>query len=186
MIIQDDFKIEKAVTKEKMREAMLHVLLEGKCIVATDGHCMVIGKQDEDNGKRLLSVESLQYARKLAKKLSPIFDVTDTHEVHTNGVMFPKPKIEASKFPRWRKVIPRQKAAYTLFVSKTILNKVADALGSDWLAIEVITDAPAPVLRVFGNGKTDRFGIIMTRHGDNFNREYYFNETNIEADNENI
>lgn len=185
MIMDRTFKPEKAVGKDKMREAMMHVLFEGGYIVATEGHCMVIGTQNHQQEPRLVSVESLQYARKQNKNIDPIMVFKDKHDEHVNGVTFPKPSIGADKYPRWKKVIPREKADYTMHIDMRILNKVADALGTHSLAVEIINkDDKSPGLRIFGEFKTDRFAIMMLRSGMAFNRNEYFTERNIEVDNE--
>lgn len=178
MLMSHDFKPEKVVASEKMRQALLHVLLDGEYVVATDGHCMVIGKLEDTKVNCLVSVESLQYARKLSRKLDPNFDVTDTHDVHTNGVMYPRPGIETSKYPNWKKVISKESPKNTITFNRKTLDRVFDALGGDTFHVEVVDTRSHYMLRVFAHGKMDRFGIVMPA-GSSFDRNHYFNETNI-------
>ncbi len=157
--------IEKAVEKNNFRPALVNVFLdcdeEQAKLVATDGHILaVIPVEATKEEAGLISPDVLKEARKAAPKKSDQAEVTCNGTLSLpDGRVYPRPELQGLKFPTWRAVLPKNDGhTFTIGLNAALLQRLADALGNDVVALTFNFDAPLGAIAVKGK---EGHGVIM-------------------------
>ena len=165
MKIPKQCKIEKAVSKDKCREAMMNVLIDTKDTqakaIATNGKILAIVPIETDatdklGGERLINKKTIIEARKQGGIIS-----LNGAAVLQNGEVYPVR--DDLNFPNWRKVIPdEQKETYTsVRFDAKLLFELAQAIGAENHVVTLrIPGTPRQPL-VIDEPKTGGKGILM-------------------------
>ena len=163
--------IEKAVEKNNFRPALGNVLLdcdeERPQLVATDGHILAVVPVDatkEEAG--LISPDVVKEARKAAPKKADQAEITCNGTLSLpDGRVYPRPDMEGLRFPQWRQVLPKATGhTFTIGLNAELLQRLADALGDDVVALTFSLDAPLGPVAVTGKAG---YGAIMPVRVDN-------------------
>ena len=177
MKIKKTYKLEKAASKDPNRETLHHILIDEKeeLAVATNGKILAVvpvEKSEIDrfvNGKRLLSVDAITGARKLAKK-------TDKSSIELNGGAVLNdgtelPTNDEIVWPAWKQVIPSAadlSDGFKVCIDAKFLLALADAINENPKdhVVQLAFQSEKPELNAikvtnYDSEKTGTFGIIM-------------------------
>ena len=150
MKIPKTCKLEKVVSKDESREALLSILIESKDgqanAVATDGRRMAIvpvelSDDDEIDGQKLMTPKALIEARKQAKR-------ADKSTIGLNGAaMMPDGQVYPWKkdvnYPRWQSCVPDTIGTHyqTISFNAKYLYELAQAIGcpNDCVQLQIET-----------------------------------------------
>jgi len=137
MKIPKTCKLEKVVSKDESREALLSILIESKDgkanAVATDGRRMAvvpveIADEDQLEGQKLMFPKALIEARKQAKQAKESTIGLNGAAMMPNGEIYP---IRTDlKYPNWRQVVPpNDNPRQTISFNAKFLYELAQAIG---------------------------------------------------------
>lgn len=141
----------------------LHLDVEGKCIVATDGHKLVTVPVIPDEGDHTgaITIDALKHARKLAraagKSCTELQIKANGAQVCADGTTFKRPDVQ---FPPYRQVVPTFKrgdeGTITICFSAAYLAEIAKSLDGGNSPVEVTMmrgDDLAPLVVKVSNGE---------------------------------
>lgn len=160
MKINADSKIEGIVSKDVTRPMLNHVHLdvEKKLAVATDGHRLVVVpvQLDAHDVTGPVGVDAIKMARKLKSKHAHELTIVANGACQIEGgPTFPRPTLDGAKFPPWEQIVPDfkcgDKGTVTVGLNARYLREIADALGSDG-AVRITIRLP--------EDEKDRHGIL--------------------------
>jgi len=177
MILQAEFEIEKAASKDETRRPLLSPWLLGKRLVATDGKILaaIVVDRDEKDVDGPVTVEALKAARKSGRKMSmAALEANGVLKDTLGGASFPRPDL--GQFPNWVALVPkRNRPEIEIAIDANLLAKLAAALGSDGLVrlripVDKDGDPEVKVYRVEavngpGKGKRENIGLLMPARG---------------------
>lgn len=139
MKIPKTCKLEKVVTKDASREALLSILIESKDgqtnAVATDGRKMAVvpvelSDEDEIDGQKLMTPKALIEARKQAKRADKSTIGVNGAAMMPDGQVYPWQK--DVNYPNWRAVMPDKVGGthyQTVSFNAKYLFELAQAIG---------------------------------------------------------
>tara|TARA_Y100000310_G_scaffold157334_1_gene156707 strand:+ start:661 stop:1203 length:543 start_codon:yes stop_codon:yes gene_type:complete len=151
MKIPKTCKLEKVVSKDESREALLSILIESKDgqtnAVATDGRRMAvvpieIADEDQLDGQKLMFPKALIEARKQAKQAKESTIGLNGAAMMPNGEIYP---IRTDlKYPNWRQVVPpNDNPRQTISFNAKYLFELAQAIGcpNDNVKLQIETNS---------------------------------------------
>ena len=137
MKIPKTCKLEKVVSKDESREALLSILIESKDgkanAVATDGRRMAvvpveIADEDQLEGQKLMFPKALIEARKQAKQAKESTIGLNGAAMMPDGQVYPWKK--DVNYPNWRQVVPpNDNPRQTISFNAKYLFELAQAIG---------------------------------------------------------
>ena len=160
MRISKAYKLENLVDEMNTR-GLANICIENNTAVACDGRVLAVVplKEFEPNETGCISPETLIAARKVspkADKESEIF-LTDKEESLIDGLTRPRP---SNQYPKYKEVIPIEEPQMKISFDIKLLDKLAKAINSDRLVLEIID--PRKAIRVYpANKGNEAFGILM-------------------------
>jgi len=160
MRISKAYKLENLVD-EMNTHGLANICIENNTAVACDGKVMAIVplKEFEPNETGCISPEILVAARKASVKSIKESDIflTDKEERLIDGLTRPRP---SSEYPKYKEVIPIDEPQITVSFDIKLLDKLAKAINSDRLVLEIIN--PRKAIRVYpANKGNEAFGLLM-------------------------
>jgi hypothetical protein len=159
-------KLEAIVSADKYCGAITHVYLdveqaENPRLIATDGHAMaVIPVQATVEEGGYIPVPALKAARKVKGKGDGILTLNGAASLPTGESW---PREDASlRYPAWRQVLPGadRDGSVKICLNADLLHRLAEALGSDAITLELIPAQPLAPIRVTVAG-SQNVGVIM-------------------------
>ena len=150
MKIPKNCKLEKVVSKDESREALLSILIESKDgqtnAVATDGRRMAIvpieiADEDQLDGQKLMTPKALIEARKQAKKAKESTIGLNGAAMMPNGEVYPLRT--DLKYPLWQNVVPpNDNPRQTISFNAKFLYELAQAIGcpNDCVQLQIETN----------------------------------------------
>ena len=152
MKISKTCKLEKVVSKDESREALLSILIESKDgqnnAVATDGRRMAvvpieIADEDEIDGQKLMTPKALIEARKQAKRADKSTIGLNGAAMMPNGEVYPLRT--DLKYPLWQNVVPQNTGGgdyQTITFNAKYLFELAQAIGcpNDCVKLQIETN----------------------------------------------
>jgi len=160
MRISKAYKLENLVDEMNTR-GLANICIENKTAVACDGRVLAVVplKEFEPNETGCISPEILVAARKASAKSIKESDIflTDKEERLIDGLTRPRP---SNEYPKYKEVIPIDEPQMKISFDIRLLNKLAKAIDSDKLVLEIID--PRKAIRVYpANKENEAFGILM-------------------------
>ena len=164
-------KIESALSGNKydwrFNEAFLDCEPEQPVMVATDGKIMAIIPVEADKAEQgFLTAAALKAARKLAKRSDTAELTCNGNFTLTDGSTLPRPTEHSegkAPFIQYRNVLPKEDRQTTMRIglNAALLAKLAEALGTDALVLEIETAKSCIVVKPIHNPGDARMGLIM-------------------------
>jgi hypothetical protein len=159
-------KLEAIVSADKDRGAITHIYLDveqadNPRLIATDGHVMAIVPVQatvEEGG--YVPVPALKAARKVKGKGDGILALNGTASLPTGESW---PREDASlRYPAWRQVLPGadRDGSIKISLNADLLHRLAGALGSEAVVLELIPAEPLAPIRVTV-ADSPNVGVIM-------------------------
>ena len=140
--------------------------VEGKQLIATDGHKLVFVPVVPEDGdvSGYVTGKALAAARKLAKRTEPSIRCNGALEL-TDGTVLPRPENQAFPVDGVKRVIPDTKGCKIVSFNAQLLLDIAKAIGEgkDTIATVVILHLPEDNTRAIKVTKsgTEAFGVLM-------------------------
>jgi len=160
MRISKAYKLENLVDEMNTR-GLANICIENNIAVASNGKVLAVVplKEFEPNETGCISPEILVAARKVSPKADKESDIflTDKEERLIDGSTRPRP---SNEFPKYKEVIPIDEPQMVFSFDIKLLNKLAKAIDSDRLVLEIIN--PRKAIRVYpANKGNEAFGVLM-------------------------
>ena len=167
MKVSQRYKIESACSPDKLRLGGVLTRIALDCstalpvLVATDGHILAVVPAEackEEAG--FVTAESLKAARKATPKKAETMELLCNGSLAVpNGPSFPRPN-DGLTFPRWQAVIPTEAPVLTVAFDVALLVRLAEAIGSDKVVLEISNPNHAIRVRPYMND-TEAYGVMM-------------------------
>tara|TARA_R110002020_G_C16090954_1_gene757888 strand:+ start:108 stop:674 length:567 start_codon:yes stop_codon:yes gene_type:complete len=145
MKIDKKYKLEKIVTKDESREALLHIYIDGEAqkAIATNGQAMAIvpvelSEDDSIEKEKLLPAKALTAARKIGGKRIAESEIALNGSVTlSNGESMPYPGNQGEKnqyqikYPNYKAVIPNPTETGEIHFNPKLLWELCQAIGAE-------------------------------------------------------
>jgi hypothetical protein len=163
MDINKKYRLEKAVSKDPMRESLQNVYVTKRHATATNGHILAIVpvKSEDTDTPGPLSPDALKLGRKaMPKGLEEIRIALDGKQVLPDGVALPRPEVDG--FPKLYRILrdAYRGRKYKIGINAGLLKDLSDAMGTDQVILEIQSPDKAVLVRPLKEDAGER-GIIM-------------------------
>jgi DNA polymerase III sliding clamp (beta) subunit (PCNA family) len=163
MEINKKYKLEKAVSKDPLRENLQNIIIQGKQAFATDGYIMAVVPVKLENGDTpgLMSPDALKLGRKATSKaFDNITIALDGSQKLHDGTVLPRP--EGDHPDRLQSILSdaQKKRKFKFGINVGLLNDLSDAIGANEVVLELSAPDKAILVRPLKNGEGEK-GIIM-------------------------
>jgi len=173
MKFNEKYKIEKAVTTDKLRPAMCEIQIDkdGKQLVATNGHilAMIPCEIAEADIARRIRPDVITKARKAEKSL-PKYQRTD--KINLNNANATVTLADSSivpnsicedNYPNWQAVIPKIEESEEIALNVELLDRLTDAIGTKSIKIVFDTKHKTQGMKVYplNDGDNNAWGLLM-------------------------
>ena len=163
MEINRKYKLEKAVSKDPMRENLQNIFITGDKAIATDGYIMAVVpiKAEDSDTPGLLSPDALKLGRKsMPKGFDEIRIALDGNQKLQGGTVLPRP--EGEKPQRLQSILSdaQKKRKFKFGINVSLLNDLSNAIGADEVVLELSAPDKAILVRPLKDNEGEK-GIIM-------------------------
>ena len=163
MEINKKYKLEKAVTKDQMRESLQNIIILQDQAIATDGYILaaVPVKMEDGDTAGLLSPDALKLGRKVMPKgFDEIRIALDGSQKLSDGTVLPRPEGEQPQ--RLQSILEdaQKKRKFKFGINPTFLKELSEAIGADEVVLELSAPDKAILVRPFKDNNGEK-GIIM-------------------------
>jgi hypothetical protein len=164
MKIDRNYQLDKAVSKDELRPALQHILLEKEFAIATDGHILAKVPIENNELAGLLTPKALVTARKMQK--TPDLDIRlisntaviikmDKNGAHDTSETVELKRCELDEdgsepqYPNWKSVISKHQNPFKFGFDLQNLVNLAQAMGTDKVVLQIDTAAPHTSIIVY-------------------------------------
>ena len=177
MKIDRNYQIEKAASKDELRPALTHILLEKNFAIATTGQILAKVPIENNSLAGLLDPKALTLARKMQK--TPDLELhlqngtigivaMDKHGTHsTEAIEMKRCRFEErdDNYPDWKSVVPKHVNSHKFGFKLKNLIALAAAIGTDEVVFDVDVDdyKKAIIVRPF-DCENKAAGLLMPMH----------------------
>ena len=163
MEINKKYKLEKAVTKDPLRESLQNIIILHKQAIATDGYILaaVPVKMEDSDTLGLMSPDALKLGRKTTSNAFDNISIAlDGSQKLQDGTVLPRP--EGDHPDRLQSILDdaQKKRKYKFGINPTLLKDLSEAIGASEVVLELAAPDKAIFVRPLKNGNGEK-GIIM-------------------------
>ncbi len=163
MEINKKYKLEKAVSKDPLRENLHNIIIQGKQAFATDSYIMAVVpvKMEKGDTPGLMSPDALKLGRKATLKgFDEIRIALDGSQKLQDGTVLPRP--EGDHPDRLQSILSdaQKKRKVKFGINVSLLKDLSDAIGADEVVLELAAPDKAILVRPLKDSNGEK-GIIM-------------------------